>query len=278
MIIFVLVVLGLCFGSFVNALVWRTHQQSMPKKKRTAADKELSIVSGRSMCTHCKHTLAWYDLLPLFSWLSLGGKCRYCQKSIGKQYPLVELATAALFVASYAFWPADLVTTYDWLLLSFWLASLVGLVALFVYDLRWMLLPNRIVFSLLSLASVSAAVQLLGSDNPVVLLGNFVGAVLVAGGIFYVLFQVSSGRWIGGGDVKLGFVLGLLLGSPGQAFLMLFLASVLGLIAGIPALILGKSNLSSKIPFGPFLITATVLVKLFGAGIITWYADNFLYL
>src|SRR3954465_436221 len=107
MIIAVLVVLGLCLGSFVNALVWRLHEQEEGGSKKAAA-KKLSIIKGRSMCPHCKHALKPIDLIPVISWLSLRGKCRYCSKPISIQYPIVELSTALLFVVSYIWWPEPL--------------------------------------------------------------------------------------------------------------------------------------------------------------------------
>lgn len=277
MIIVALILLGLCFGSFVNALVWRLHQQALPKKKRVSTDKELSVSKGRSMCPHCQHTLAWYDLLPVVSWLSLAGKCRYCKQPISGQYPLIELLTAGLFVASYIWWPTEL-DHRGIFLLTVWLISLVGLVALIVYDIRWMLLPNKIVFPLIAIATLSVAGDSLYSDEPFHTILMSIGSLLVAGGIFYVLFQVSNGKWIGGGDVKLGFALGLLLGRPDLAFLMLFTASILGLVVSLPAVLSKKSKLSSKIPFGPFLIIATIVVKLFGLSVIHWYTNTFLYL
>src|SRR5882762_114793 len=107
MIIVVLAILGLCFGSFVNAAVWRIYAQEQVKSKKLQVKKStnLSIVNGRSVCPHCEHELAAKDLMPVFSWLSLGGKCRYCKKPISRQYPLVELLTAVLFVFSYLYWP-----------------------------------------------------------------------------------------------------------------------------------------------------------------------------
>ena len=102
MIIAVLAVLGLVFGSFVNAFAWRLHEQEslLEKKKKPSAKQlaKLSIVKGRSMCPECKHELAAKDLIPVFSWITLKGKCRYCGKPISWQYPAVELATALLFV------------------------------------------------------------------------------------------------------------------------------------------------------------------------------------
>lgn len=278
MIISILIILGLCFGSFVNALVWRLHQQGLSQKKRAANDSELSIAKGRSMCPHCQHALAWYDLLPVLSWLSLRGRCRYCHKSIGWQYPLVEVATAALFVASYVFWPTNLTSLTSYSLLGIWLAAVVAFMALIVYDIRWMLLPNKIIFPLIGLGVVSAFIRAVASDTPVSIALMGLGGLAVAGGIFYVLFQISDGAWIGGGDVKLGFAIGLLLGSPFLAFLMLFIASILGLLIATPGILLKKSKLSSKIPFGPFLIIATIIVMLFGQRIVDWYSTTFLYL
>lgn len=277
MIYGILIVLGLCFGSFVNALVWRLHEQSLPKKKRVASDKELSISKGRSMCPHCQYTLAWYDLIPVLSWLSVRGKCRYCHRAISWQYPLVEAVMALLFVGSYFWWPYAIDERGIWLL-AVWLTSLVGLTALVVYDLKWMLLPNRIVFPIILISTVGVIGDVLLSNNSLHVLLKALASSLIAGGIFYVLFQISGGKWIGGGDVKLGFALGLLLAGPAEAFLMLFFASILGLFFSLPVVFLKRTKLSSQIPFGPFLIAATVIVKLFGASLITWYARTYMYL
>lgn len=282
MIIAILVILGLCFGSFVNALVWRLRQQSLPKHKRAATDKDLLITTGRSMCPHCKHTLAWYDLLPVLSWIGLGGKCRYCNTPIGIQYPLVELSTAALFTASYVLWTLNLVlsdsTLIAFAIFGIWLVSLVSFMALIVYDIRWMLLPNKIVFPLIGLGAITVLLRSLQGSDPLGIIISAIGGLLVAGGIFYVVFQVSNGSWIGGGDVKLGFALGLFIGSPVLAFLMLFGASVLGLIFALPGVLLKKSQFSSKIPFGPFLIISSIATVLVGQCILDWYLGTVLYL
>jgi leader peptidase (prepilin peptidase)/N-methyltransferase len=278
MVIIILIVMGLCFGSFVNALVWRLHQQALPKKKRVASDSELSIGHGRSMCPHCQHTLAWYDLLPVLSWLSLHGKCRYCRAPIGWQYPLVEASTAVLFVGSYIFWPTVLSSSASYALFGLWLAALVAFVALIVYDIRWMLLPNKIVFPLMAIGATTAFVNVTVSPTPANTLLMALSSLAVAGGIFYALFQISDGAWIGGGDVKLGFAIGLILGSPILAFLMLFVASLLGLLVATPSVLAKKSKLGAKIPFGPFLIASTFTTSLFGQSVIDWYSTTFLYL
>lgn len=265
-----LAVLGLCFGSFVEALVWRIHQQSLPKKQRAASDKELSMTKGRSMCPHCKHQLSIIDLIPLLSWISLRGRCRYCKNPIGWHAPLLEVVMAGLFIASYIFWPFELTGrgVFEFIV---WLPALVALVALAVYDLRWWLLPNKIVFPLLALAASKVLLVALFYGGGFSSIIDAVMSLSIAGGLFYILFKISSGKWIGGGDVKLGFAIGLILGSPALALLMIFLASLLGTVVALPGLLMKRLARSSKLPFGPFLITSTILVVLFGSILFDWY-------
>jgi leader peptidase (prepilin peptidase)/N-methyltransferase len=270
MVYAVLIVLGLCFGSFINALVWRLHEQSLPKKKRVANDKDLSVTKGRSMCPHCQHTLGVMDLLPLFSWLLLRGKCRYCHAPIGWQYPVVEASLALLYVVSYMCWPL-VFDSQGVFIFAVWHIALVGLVALAVYDIRWMLLPNKIVFPLIGLGLVQTVVVAMLFDGGVGTILQATGAVAIAGGVYYVLFQLSKGRWIGGGDVKLGYALGFLLQTPLKAFLMLFLASLIGLLVAAPGVLSKRLTATSKVPFGPSMILATAIVVLFGQAVVDWY-------
>lgn len=273
----IVVILGLAFGSFVNALVWRMHQQSLPRKKQVASRRELSIATGRSMCTHCQHTLAWFDLIPVFSWASTRGRCRYCQKPIGVQYPLVEIITAGLFALSLLVWPYGTTSPSSQIMLALWLMLLVLFMALAVYDLRWMLLPNRLVALAAIVAAVYSIVAVSVSGVTIHELGLLVGSLAIASGLFYVLFQISRGAWIGGGDVKLGVALGLVLLSPVYAFMMLFFAAVLGLLgAFVTGSTQGTVQGRRVIPFGPCLIAATIIVVLFGADIWHWYQSALL--
>lgn len=275
MIIAFLVVIGLCLGSFVNALVYRLHMQSQKGKKSGKQAASLSIVHGRSLCPHCKHELAAKDLIPVLSWLSLGGKCRYCRKKI-EDSPLVELATAGLFVVSYVFWPGGNTAfgVSDWLNFGAWLVFMTGFMALVIYDLKWMLLPNRVVYPLMLLAGLLAVYNVISGDGLTDLYRLF-GSLAIAGGLFLLLFQISDGKWIGGGDVKLGLLSGLLLADPYKAFLMLLLASTLGTFVVAPGLATKHLKATSRIPFGPFLIVSTIIVYLFGASIIDWYRRSF---
>ena len=278
MIIAVLVVLGLCFGSFANALVWRVHEQAgqaAKKKPDKKYLKQLSVAQGRSMCPHCKHELVPKDLIPVLSWLVLGGKCRYCSKPISIQYPLVEVALALLFVVSYLYWPMFFGGAQT-VVFILWLALLTGLTALLVYDVRWFLLPNRIIYPLGVIAVVQAIVSISAANQLSTALFNTVLGVIAGGGIFYLLFQVSKGKWIGGGDVKLGWLLGLVAASPARSLLLIFVASAGGSLVSVPFLISGRMKRTSLIPFGPFLIIAVIIVQLFGADIIHWYRQTFI--
>ena len=266
MVIAFLLILGLCFGSFVNALVWRVYEKQ--NKKSKYAKKELSVITGRSMCVHCGHTLSAKDLIPVISWLSLQGRCRYCRKPI-PDTPFTELLTPALFILSYTFWPHSW-GTRGLMLFALWLTLLVGFVALCVYDYRWQILPDKIVATTGVIALLHVIVEVASGAGMQRVIGAIWGIVFGAG-IFWLIFRVSDGRLIGGGDVKLGIVYGILLGGPIKSLLCIFIASLLGTLFALPAALAGKASRTTKIPFGPFLIAATVIVYLFGNDIVTWY-------
>lgn len=266
MLILIIFVLGLCSGSFVNALVWRLHQQA-----KSAKNNKLSIVNGRSMCVHCKHQLEWHDLIPVISWLMLGGKCRYCKKPIDDS-PIVELSAGLVFTLSYIFWPYSLSDHAQVLLLVTWLISSVGLLALAVYDLKWMLLPNKIIYPTL-LVAVAGRVTYIAfyQAKPLHALLLWASSLALASGVFFVLFMISKGKWIGYGDVRLGLITGTLLADPQKSLAMIFLASLIGSLMVLPGLIGGKKTMASKLPYGPFLIAATGIIVLFGDSLLNWY-------
>jgi prepilin signal peptidase PulO-like enzyme (type II secretory pathway) len=213
--------------------------------------------------------LAALDLIPLFSWLSLHGKCRYCHKPI-KDSPLVELSLPALFVMSYIWWPLPL-RGAGLLQFVFWLLFLIGYTILAVYDLRWRLLPDKVVYPLTGLAGLQVfTLTLFYGAGATSILSALAGALIISGS-FYILFQISGGRWIGGGDVKLGLVLGLLAGGAWQALSLLFIASLSGSLVSIPLLAGGRVKPKATIPFGPFLLLASVVIQLFGKSILHWY-------
>jgi prepilin signal peptidase PulO-like enzyme (type II secretory pathway) len=280
-----LVGFGLIFGSFANALVWRVHSQEVirekiaelkQRKSGKSRDKQLqqlreqlkplSMSRGRSMCSNCHHPLVAKDLLPLLSWLWLRGKCRYCQQPI-QDPPLLEAGLALVFAVSYLTWPLGF-HGYGLLAFGLWLVFLTGFAALTLYDLRWYILPDRVVWPLVALAAGQVLLHATVFNGGLSVVGTALWGVIIASGLFYILYQVSDGQWIGGGDVKLGLVLGLLVGGPLPALLLIFIASLLGSLASLPLLIQGKLGRKSVIPFGPFLMIAAVIMVQFGGALI----------
>jgi prepilin signal peptidase PulO-like enzyme (type II secretory pathway) len=269
----ILAFLGLAIGSFINALVWRLQQQSLPKTKRPKVN--LSIARGRSVCVHCKHKLAWHDLIPVFSWLYLRGKCHYCKRQISWQYPVVELATASLFVLSFIFWPFLLASLSAWLKFAVWLGILTVLIALALYDFKTKLLPNKLLTPLALLVFADFVLKISNGFNLAILL-SAVSGLLAFGGVFYVLYQVSGGKWLGGGDVKLSLIMGAYLANPLKGILAIFLSSLLGTLIVLVMLIRGKVRLKMQLPFGPMLVAGTLLTIFFGQNLLDWYTGLFL--
>ena len=222
--VFILLTFGLIFGSFINALVWRLFLKfNKPNKKNT----DYSILKGRSMCPRCKHRLSTVDLVPLFSWFFLRGKCRYCHKPISVQYPLVEFITGLTFVLSYIYWPYNF-SSLGKSLFVLWLGILLLLVALAVYDFKYKILPNILVYILIVLSLLFVLIYFFNIDHHLSYLLSRILGILFSAGLFYLIFQVSKGQWIGGGDVKLCIALGLLLGGPLETIFMIFIASSIG--------------------------------------------------
>jgi prepilin signal peptidase PulO-like enzyme (type II secretory pathway) len=294
MVIILLILLGLCLGSFINAFVWRHWrrefyvpdkpakkkvsgkgaQAHLPKSAGEPTAEQLSIVRGRSMCVHCHHELAARDLIPVVSYLWLRGRCRYCGQPI-QDTPLAELLTPLLFVLSYIFWPVPLAGA-GLVSFLFWLVFVLGFVALFVYDLRWQLLPYDITIPLAALALVQVIVMAVFYDKGLMgVVGPVLGAVTI-GGMFYLLWAWSKGRWIGDGDVPLGVLLGLLAGGISNALLLIFIASFIGTLVAVPLLATGRATRTSHLPFGPFLILGGIIVVLFGSRLVDWYTTRFL--
>lgn len=275
-IAFILAVFGLLLGSFAGATVWRLRARQLlfdKKQGETVDAKEYArlkslatqkVSTDRSRCLSCGYTLRWYDLIPLFSWLSLNGKCRSCRKPIGYFEPLMELGMAALFVVSYLFWPFLLTDALAITTFVVWLLACVGLVILFAYDAKWFLLPDKITWTVVALGVVTVGLTMLYSGDPIVTLFNAAGAVGALSGLYLVLYLVSKGQWIGFGDIKLGLGLGLLLVDWQLGLLALFLANVIGCLVVIPFMIAGKVGRTSQVPFGPLLILGAIIAKLWG--------------
>lgn len=275
--------LGLILGSFAGAQVWRLRARQLVEDKvagERVDKKEYKQLVGlteqpaskdRSRCLSCHHQLAWYDLLPIVSWVSTRGECRYCKKRIGYFEPLMEIGVALFFVLSFVFWPFDLTTAIEIIRFVIWVISGAMLAILFAYDAKWFLLPDRIVFPLIAFSIVFAGLGLVGVTDIVPALISMAGAVLILSGLYLFIWVISKGKWIGFGDVKLGVALGLFLGQWELAFLALFLANLIGCLIVIPGLASKKLSRTTQIPFGPMLIAGFLLAALFGTPLISWY-------
>lgn len=278
-----LAVLGLLLGSFAGASVWRLRARQLVEDKadgevvdarelkRLRRIEKKSISEDRSVCLHCGHKLAWYDLLPVVSWLRLQGKCRYCGRFIGWFELLIELGTALFFVVSYLSWPHDLTNIIDIILFGLWLGAGLGLIILLSYDSKWFLLPNRVMFPVIGIAAISAGIHIIASPSSLETALSVMWACMILSGLYFVLYIVSRGEWIGFGDIKLGLALGLLLADWKLALLALFMANLIGTAIALPALVTRKMGRNSRIPFGPMLILGWVLAGLYGNAIIEWY-------
>jgi len=248
---------GLVVGSFLNCVIYRL-------------EKKESFLKGRSYCPNCKHQLSWQDLFPIFSFIELGGRCRYCREKISWQYPLVELTTGVLFIAVFR------LAFPGFLLLAFYLLISSFLIIIFVYDLKYYLIPDEVIFPAII---ISFLYQIFGNwkleiGNLLPILNPLFSA-LGASLFFLTIFLVSRGKWLGFGDVKLGFLMGLFLGFP-NIIVALFLSFLIGAIIGLGLILSGKKSLKSEVPFGPFLITGTFIALFFGEKIINWYFSLFL--
>ena len=247
------IIFGLIFGSAINAIVWRLHVGR-------------SWAKGRSECPDCGHVLHSKDLIPVVSWALLGGKCRYCRKPI-KDHPIVELLTAGVFgLSAYVLAP---VTPLDSLRLVLWLVLAVMLIVLAVYDAKWMLLPDKIMYPLIVVGLLFTGIMAFASGNMHGLFSAVVAAGVAGGGFFAIVF-LTKGRAMGGGDIKLAAAMGLILGAEGTAVAMLVafnVAAVVGLVMIISRL---KAR-SDQIPFGPYLVGGTIIAFLYGRDIVAWY-------
>ena len=243
-----ILLLGLAVGSFLSAAVYRLRIREFK-----------SLLFGRSFCPSCKKTLRVRDLIPLLSFLWLRGKCGFCRKKIPQHYFWVELCTALVFgLAAFSIGFQNL------LLLAWNLLFITVLIFLASFDFQFTEIPDEV-------SLPAAALAFLGSflNFTVTPLMSLTG-LLVGGGFFAIIVLLSQGRWMGGGDIRMGLLLGALLGWKG--FLVaLFLASFSGSVLGIIQILQKKRKLKSALPFAPFLTAGGIIALLFGEGIWAGY-------
>ncbi len=236
------VLIGLCVGSFLNVCIYRLPRGGSPAK-------------GRSRCPSCEKTIAWYDNVPLLSFIVLGGRCRHCRAAISPRYPIVEFLSALLAWATWLFhpsWPS---------FLFYYLALIAPLLAVIFIDLDTLTIPDGI-----TLPGIA-----LGLFGPILLAGapwrthgvqSLLG-ILVGGGMLFLLAFLSlrllHKEGMGGGDVKLAAMLGAFFG-PLHILWILVVAALAGLLVALLLMLRGKFRRDTPLPFGPFLALAAYAV------------------
>lgn len=248
-----IIFIGLCFGSFSSLIVYR-----LPRKGKIAWD--------RSRCPSCNNIIAWWQNIPLFSFLLLRGKCGHCQAKISWRYPLIEALMATLFLLAY------LKLGLTWTLLEI-LIFIFGLVTVSFIDFDHYILPDTFTLSGIVIGLVGAAL------NPERQLAPALWGVLIGGGslwlIAYLYWAFRKQEGLGGGDIKLIAWIGAVLGWPAVPF-VIFSGSLIGSVAGLLVAFRNKEGLKAVIPFGPFLALGALIYLFVGRELGLWYVNFFL--
>lgn len=242
MITILVFALGLLIGSFLNVCISR-----IPKRE--------SIVFPHSHCPGCGRNLKAAELVPVLSFLVQRGKCRGCGGKIAWRYPLVELLTGVIFIVLYTRYAG-----IDFLLYAIFFSLMV---IVFFIDFDHQIIPNRLILILLSYVLVWQITR------PVVPWGEALLGGILGGCVFLILALISKGG-MGGGDIKLVAVLGLLFGWR-YILILMFLSFILGGVTGALLLAAGIKKRKDGIPFGPFLVLASFIVSAWGENILFWY-------
>ena len=242
-----LMFLGAIFGSFFSAGIYRLR------------NKKAGFFFGRSICPKCKKKLLARDLVPIISFLLLQGKCRFCHKKIAASYFYLEILSVLAFGMLAFFGSSDLPQ------LIWSLVFVLVLIFLGIYDFLFFEIPDVISLPAIILALFSSFFVF----TPLNFLESVIGC-MIGGGFFLALVLLSNGRWMGGGDIRLGFLMGILVGWP-NILTALFLAYILGSVISIILLIGNKKHLTDKVPFGTFLSLATFITMLYGDWLVAWY-------
>ncbi len=246
----VLFIFGTVIGSFLNVVADR-----LPQGR--------SILYPASHCEHCRHKLAWYDLIPVFSYIFLRGKCRYCHKEIGLFYPIVEVITGILFITTYVFLFHTGVIAF-----LFFLLSISLLIIIFFADFKYGLIP----FPTIAIGCSVTLFYFVLYTTPDTF-QNHIIASLGAFLFFLFLFVVTRGRGMGFGDVMLVLFMGLLLGYP-NIIIALYMSFVIGALVSVLLIMYGKKKLRhDTIPFGPFLVSGTFIALYWGSYIMKFISQ-----
>ena len=247
-------IFGLIIGSFLNCLIWRLHKKES--------------LMGRSYCPKCRKKIAWYDNIPVLSFMALGGRCRHCREKISWQYPLVELITGILFLMVFYFNYQLPITNYQLLIniLRDWFIIAV-MIVIFIYDLHWYLILDIVTLPACFIIFILNLILGFG-------LWNLLISGIIGGSFFLIQFVISKGKWIGGGDIRLGLLMGLALGWPG-VLTAIIISYFIGSIVGLGLIMAGKKKWGSEVPLGIFLTVGTIITLFWQTQILNWYFNIF---
>jgi len=238
-------IIGCIFGSFSNVCIFR-----LPNNKK--------ISKGRSFCINCKKEINWFDNLPLLSFIILKGKCRYCNNSISFQYFLVELIAGLSFIYIYHF--------FGFSITSVLLATLIiFFIIIFFIDLKHYIIPNELTFPLMAVGFLKSFLPNLNQTIFPNYINSLIGGIIGYGIIWLIILlykKIRNKDGMGLGDAKLLAVIGFWFGWISIPF-VIFLSSAIALIIVIPDLLKKSKKLSSQIPFGPYIIIATLIFIVF---------------
>ncbi|MDQ3098428.1 MAG: prepilin peptidase [bacterium] len=294
-------ILGTAVGSFINNTAERLYRGEK--------------INGRSHCEHCNKTLSASDLVPLFSYIFLKGKCRYCHTNLPKQYIIIEIITGIIFTLIYHLVSTKAFVSADYLnnsvhfvdfgifvpLIFFYIVT-TSLLILFITDFKYGMLYDKVVlptilfvfcYRILVIAynyfhiysylnktelgqyfirSGLALNRVQFSSN--IFLYTLLGSIAIAS-FFLLLIIITKGRGMGGGDLKLGFLIGLLSGWPNMV-ISIFIGFLTGAVVSCILLLVRKRTVGQTIPFGPFLILGCFIVMFFGDQLFGWYINDIL--
>lgn len=236
---------GITFGSFFNVVGLR-----MPKDE--------TFVNDRSYCPSCKNQLKWYELIPVFSFIFQKGKCRNCKTRISFIYPAVELFTGFLFAFSYTKIGFEMELLTALLFVSMLMIILVS-------DISYMIIQNKVLLFFLPLFIIMRIIE------PLDPWWSSIAGALVGFAMIAIIILVSRGG-MGGGDMKLFAMLGIVLGL-GNVLVTFFLACLLGAVVGILLLAMKVIKRKQPVPFGPYIVIAALISYFYGDSLIFWYID-----
>ena len=281
--------IGTLFGSFLNLISDRFL-------------KKEPILLGRSKCDYCVKSLKFTNLIPLFSFMFQKGKCSYCGKKLSFWYPVSELMTGAAFAAAFYLSNVFASPTLSHFSSFFFLLTIFSLyIILFLIDAKYMVIPDSFVLTgvisvivftvLIDFLEIISLKNILSNEplGPYLIQAGFLNnsiksylksyivtlvSSLGISAFFYSLVAITKGRGMGGGDIKLGFLIGLVNKFPYNIFAV-FLGFLIGAVFSMFLILLGKKSMKDTIAFGPFLIIGSLIILIYGVDFLTWYLSLF---